>query len=216
MESAGQLSFQAGANLNIVTISIADVLARASAVPGCRELRTQIQTLLDDSTVCSTDADCQVVYADIAMSSTSICDAYVNRSVSFASVEVLRTSWNQQCVAADGFSCTTSQVHPAICHAGRCEPLCPDAILPTCPATCSSIGHAVNQPCVPAAVGSCLSPDGQLCTCTGPGSTLVCAPQPLVPGCGIACTSTYPVTTGSSTADAAVVDVGVDLGMSGQ
>ena len=216
VESAGQLSFNAGTNLKMVSINMADVLTRSSGVLGCRELRTQIQTLLDGSTTCQADADCQVIHANVAISSAGICDVYVNRAVSFASVEAMRNSWNQGCAQAQGFSCTVGQVHPPTCRAGRCEALCPDAILPSCPATCAFLGHPVNQPCVPAAVSSCLSDDGRLCTCTGPGSTLICAPQALVPGCGIACTSTYPVTASSPGVDAAPTDVGVDVGMPDQ
>lgn len=212
VESGGQIVFQAGGSLNMVSIAIADVLARAPSIPGCRELRGQIETLVDGSRACATDADCQVLYADFSIPGAGICDVYVNRSVSYASVESLRDQWNWGCATVYDSSCSTNQVHPPTCQAGRCEELCPDAILPSCPATCASLGLAVNQACAAASVGSCLGADGQLCTCTGARSTLICAPQAPIPGCGIACTSTYPVTAGIASLDAAPDDAVVDAG----
>jgi hypothetical protein len=189
----------------------AGALIRIPGLP--RAAYGQIQTLLDDSTSCQADADCQVIHADVAISSAGICDVYVNRAVSFASVEALRNSWNQGCAhgARLFMHCWSSSSANLPVRDGA-KALCPDAILPSCPATCASIGHPVNQlafllPSVPAS-----APMGSCALAPAPGSTLICAPQALVPGCGIACTSTYPVTASIASLDAAPDDAVVDAG----
>jgi hypothetical protein len=213
VESGGQLTLQAGDGLRMAPLDLGAVATRTST-PDCRQLRTQIQALLRDSVSCATDADCQVVSVNLAIPAAGICNAYLNRSVSLDTIAQQRDLWNASCSTDDRLSCGTGQVHPPTCIDGKCDELCAGIVVPTCPATCASLGHPIGQPCNPAAVGSCLSADEQLCTCTGPNSALVCKPQPELPGCSITCTSTLPaslpVTSARPGVDAAAVDATID------
>lgn len=215
--NGGQLAFKAGKNLKLVAVDPAVIMARPAAANSCQAMRGQIRALIDTASTCSTDADCQVVTADIQIPGSSICNVYVNRSLTFSTLANAKSQWDAACLTDDTFYCGGgyAQVQPAVCRSGTCGELCPGINLPVCPAvTCESRELTPGGSCVQYAGADCIGPGGQYCTCTGQGSTLVCQPpSQVVPGCSIPCMSDYPISTSGPNAyavDASVLDARSD------
>jgi hypothetical protein len=197
VETGGQLRFEAGSKLQMVPLNWADVAARASATPGCKDRLLQLQAIVSLAKSCTADSDCQVLNASIAVPSKGICNVYVNRSLSFGTVLKLREAWKEQCAIDDRFSCSIyGPVQPAACHSGQCGELCPDRVLHGCPQSCTAAGILVGAGCGDFAGIACLAPDGRYCTCADRTSTLTCRPQSeVLPDCPIACVVDRPISS---------------------
>jgi len=211
--NGGQLAFLAGKNLKLVTVDPAVIMSRPAPANSCQALRSQIHALIDGATDCTSDADCQVVTADIHIPGDGICDVYVNRLIDFPTLANAKAQWDAACLTDDTFSCSGGygQVQPAICRSGKCGELCPGINLPFCPVvTCDSRGLTPGGFCVQYAGADCNGSGEQYCTCTGQGSTLVCQPpSQVVPGCPIPCVSDYPISARGPNAyapDASILD----------
>jgi hypothetical protein len=215
--SGGQLAFKAGKKLMLVAVDLANIMSRPASANSCQTLRSQVYGLINAATTCSTDADCQVVSADIHIPGSGLCNVYVNRSLAFPTLANAKTQWDAACLTDDTFYCGAGydQVHPAVCQSGKCGALCLDIGLPGCPvATCDSRGLTPGGTCVQYEGADCYGSGGQYCTCTGQGSTLVCRPpSQVVPGCSIPCVSDYPISARGPNAyvlDASAFDARID------
>jgi hypothetical protein len=215
VDSNGRLEFTAGARLRMTFVDPAAIALRASSAPGCRDRLEQFQTLVELAKECTTDADCQVLNADLAVPGRGVCNVYVNRSLTFATLVDLRDTWNRLCATDDTFVCSGQvPVQPAACHAGRCGPLCPDVALEPC-RSCASMHMAVEYGCAGRPGASCVWSDGRFCTCQGSPIDLVCvAPSAARADCPIACLADFPIASegpNAYRADAAAVDSAFDV-----
>jgi hypothetical protein len=206
VEADGQLRFRAGSQLKMVDIDLAEVGLRVSSLPGCRDYRAQIQTLLGNATACALDSDCQTLNVDLGIPGSGMCNVHVNRSISSDQLAQLKARWTDACEVDDTFDCRPTG-HPPRCLGGTCGELCEGISVPWCPRPCTTSSPPQDQPCSPATTADCLSADGQRCACTesGIGSNsylMTCKAQPEIPGCSVRCIPTV------TPVDASAEDVG--------
>jgi hypothetical protein len=199
----GALAFKANESLSMVELSLADVVARAGDGTGCRSQRDQIDALLAGAKSCSVDADCYAVQANIDIPGATLCNVYVNRTLSAATLAQLRATWNSECQARSGYSCGGGMTQPPVCRAGKCEEACPGESVPACHAACTTWNLASPPACAGKEGLLCDTADGQRCVCTGTPATLACEPQkPISATCPLACTDYYATRSPSTVADA--------------
>jgi len=189
----GALAFEANENLRMIEVSLADILAKPGDGTGCRSQRDKLNALLDEGRTCSVDSDCYVAQAGITIPGESLCNVYVNRSLTPATLAQYRASWDSLCrVTSDASPCGGGLVQPPVCRAGKCEEMCPGENLPGCYPTCSSWGLASPPDCAGWEGLHCDTNDGQRCVCKGTFPRLFCEPhEPISATCPLMCTADY-------------------------
>jgi hypothetical protein len=193
-------------------VRLADIRVRPGDGTGCRGQRDQISALLAGAKACSVDSDCYAVQANIDIPGEPLCNVYVNRTLSPATLAERRTAWSSQCETRQGYSCGGGMAQPPVCRAGKCEEACPGESLPGCYADCSSWKLASPPDCAGREGSRCDTSDGQRCVCTGTPAVLSCVPaQPFSATCPLACTTYYATSSPTATSDAGV-SVRVDSG----
>jgi hypothetical protein len=195
----GILTFRAGDKLKMVVVSLPEILAKSGDGTGCRSQRDQLNALLAGAESCSLDADCYAVQANIDIPAESLCDVYVNHTLSPATLAQRRATWNSQCRTRKDYSCGGGLAQPPVCRAGNCEEACPGESLPACYAACSTWNLASPPNCAGWEELQCDTANGQRCLCTGTPSKLSCEPQkPISATCSLACTTYHATGSGAA------------------
>lgn len=179
--AGGALQFVAGAKIRLAPIDPTAVAARATPAGSCRELRQQVQSLLQPPP-CASDADCVAVQSLAIPGVPASCGVDVTLAGA-RSLARLDEQWSKGCVQGQFTGCTVPQ--PAVCRAGVCAAACPGEQIPSCPTTCvpgeDVIGSICNQ-----ADPLCVRADGLVCECPQ-GHTVCRAPTPVSATCPLIC-----------------------------
>ncbi len=211
----GALAFKANEKLKMVVTNLADILARPGDGTGCKSRRDRIYALVEGARSCVADGDCRAVQASIDIAGETLCNVYVNRTLSAATLAEERAAWNSQCQNRTGFSCGGGLAQPPVCRGGRCEEACPGEGLPSCTPACADYNLGASRECPGYESLVCYTADLQRCVCGGAPAVLSCQPPlPFSTTCPLGCTTYRAESLPTITPDAgaAAVDSGpVDL-----